>query len=180
MDLGLAGFRLDLHARGWLCADWPLLIWLWVPDDAGACSGQKNSTILCNNSTFYGSIGSMAKTLYDKLWEKPRRPSGSGWHGSSLYRPSSWYEVTSPQAFEGLAGWPQAVARFVHRLDAGPQHADRSLGRGIKDPISRQQVETLDANIREVGALALFSVQGSAHGAFCMSSVRKMARHCPA
>jgi 3-isopropylmalate/(R)-2-methylmalate dehydratase large subunit len=67
------------------------------------------------------------------------------------------HEVTSPQAFEGLklAGRkPWRVSSIVSTPDHNTptDHWDE----GIKDPISRQQVETLDANIREVGALAYF------------------------
>lgn len=45
--------------------------------------------------------------------------------------------------------------------------ACRSLGywdKGIQDPISRQQVETLDANIREVGARAYFPFKDQGQG----------------
>ncbi|MDR1461681.1 MAG: 3-isopropylmalate dehydratase large subunit, partial [Azoarcus sp.] len=37
-------------------------------------------------------------------------------------------------------------------------------GEGIKDPVSRQQVETLDANIREAGALAYFPFRDARQG----------------
>jgi hypothetical protein len=62
------------------------------------------------------------------------------------------HEVTSPQAFEGL----KLAHRTPRRTDAAiavPDHnvptTDRSLG--IADPISRLQVETLDANCAEFG-----------------------------
>ena len=62
------------------------------------------------------------------------------------------HEVTSPQAFEGL----KLANRLPRRVDAAiavPDHnvptTDRSLG--IVDPISRLQVETLDANCAEYG-----------------------------
>ncbi|MCD6705138.1 MAG: 3-isopropylmalate dehydratase large subunit [Thiobacillus sp.] len=62
------------------------------------------------------------------------------------------HEVTSPQAFEGL----KLAHRTPHRVDAAiavPDHnvptTDRS--QGIADPISRLQVETLDANCAEFG-----------------------------
>jgi 3-isopropylmalate/(R)-2-methylmalate dehydratase large subunit len=62
------------------------------------------------------------------------------------------HEVTSPQAFEGL----KLAGRTPRRIDAAiavPDHnvptTDRS--QGIADPISRLQVETLDANCAEFG-----------------------------
>ena len=62
------------------------------------------------------------------------------------------HEVTSPQAFEGL----KLAHRTPRRVDAAiavPDHnvptTDRS--QGIADPISRLQVETLDANCAEYG-----------------------------
>jgi 3-isopropylmalate/(R)-2-methylmalate dehydratase large subunit len=62
------------------------------------------------------------------------------------------HEVTSPQAFEGL----KLAHRTPRRVDAAiavPDHnvptTDRS--HGIADPISRLQVETLDANCAEFG-----------------------------
>jgi 3-isopropylmalate/(R)-2-methylmalate dehydratase large subunit len=68
------------------------------------------------------------------------------------------HEVTSPQAFRRPAGSrgasPGALSSIVATADHNTptDHWDR----GIEDPVSRQQVETLDANIREVGALAYF------------------------
>ena len=62
------------------------------------------------------------------------------------------HEVTSPQAFEGL----KLANRIPRRADAAvavPDHnvptTDRS--QGITDPVSRLQVETLDANCAEYG-----------------------------
>ena len=62
------------------------------------------------------------------------------------------HEVTSPQAFEGL----KLAGRIPRRADAAiavPDHnvptTDRS--KGIADPVSRLQVETLDANCAEFG-----------------------------
>jgi 3-isopropylmalate/(R)-2-methylmalate dehydratase large subunit len=62
------------------------------------------------------------------------------------------HEVTSPQAFEGL----KLAHRTPRRVDAAiavPDHnvptTDRS--QGIADPVSRLQVETLDANCAEFG-----------------------------
>ncbi|ROR32842.1 3-isopropylmalate dehydratase large subunit [Inmirania thermothiophila] len=92
------------------------------------------------------------KTLYDKLWDAHVvRENEDG--STLLYIDRHLvHEVTSPQAFEGLrlAGrrpWrPQAVL-------AVPDHNVPTTGRerGIEDPVSRLQVETLDRNCAEFG-----------------------------
>ena len=62
------------------------------------------------------------------------------------------HEVTSPQAFEGLrlAGRkPWRTASLLAVPDHNVPTTDRAAG--IADPVSRIQVETLDANCREFG-----------------------------
>ncbi|MCL2345191.1 MAG: 3-isopropylmalate dehydratase large subunit [Desulfobulbus sp.] len=107
----------------------------------------------------------MAQTLYDKLWENHvvhQEPDGT----ALLYIDRHLvHEVTSPQAFEGLklAGRkPWRASSIVSTPDHNTptDHWDE----GIKDPVSRQQVETLDANIREVGALAYFPFRDPRQG----------------
>ncbi|ACO73694.1 3-isopropylmalate dehydratase large subunit [Laribacter hongkongensis] len=101
-----------------------------------------------------------AQTLYDKLWESHvvrTDPDGT----SLLYIDRHLvHEVTSPQAFEGLklAGRkPWRVHSIVATADHNTPTDNWDLGiAGIKDPVSRLQVETLDANVRETGALAYF------------------------
>ena len=99
----------------------------------------------------------MPQTLYDKLWNDHvvrTEPDGT----ALLYIDRHLvHEVTSPQAFEGL----KLAGRKVWRTSSIVSTADHNTPtdhweRGIEDPVSRQQVETLDANIREVGALAYF------------------------
>ena len=97
------------------------------------------------------------RTLYDKLWDAhlaAEREDGS----ALLYIDRHLlHEVTSPQAFEGL----RLAGRSPWRIDANlatPDHnvptTDRAAGiDGITDPISRIQVETLDANCGEFGIL---------------------------
>jgi len=75
------------------------------------------------------------------------------------------HEVTSPQAFEGL----KLAGRKPWRVNSIVATADHNTPtshweQGITDPISRQQVETLDANIREVGALAYFPFKDKRQG----------------
>ncbi|MBL8491007.1 MAG: 3-isopropylmalate dehydratase large subunit, partial [Rhodocyclaceae bacterium] len=107
----------------------------------------------------------MAKTLYDKLWESHvvrTEPDGT----ALLYIDRHLvHEVTSPQAFEGLkmaARTPWRVGSIVATADHNTP--TRDWERGIEDPVSRQQVETLDANIREVGALAYFPFRDPRQG----------------
>ncbi len=88
-----------------------------------------------------------AKTLYDKLWDAHvvrSDPDGT----SLLYIDRHLvHEVTSPQAFEGL----RLAGRKLWRVDANLATADHNVPtterqRGIADPVSRLQVETLDQN----------------------------------
>lgn len=96
----------------------------------------------------------MAKTLYDKLFDSHvvREENGT----ALLYIDRHLvHEVTSPQAFEGL----KLAGRKLWRINsvlAVPDHnvptTNRSKGvAGIADPISRLQVQTLDANCTEFG-----------------------------
>ncbi|WP_374323814.1 3-isopropylmalate dehydratase large subunit [Azonexus sp.] len=99
----------------------------------------------------------MSKTLYDKLWENHVVHQEADGTALLYIDRHLVHEVTSPQAFEGLklAGRkPWRVSSIVSTPDHNTptDHWEE----GIKDPISRLQVETLDANIREVGALAYF------------------------
>ncbi len=92
------------------------------------------------------------KTLYDKLWDAHMvRDNGDG--TALLYIDRHLvHEVTSPQAFEGLrlAGRkPWRVGANLATPDHNVPTTDRSLG--ITDPVSRLQVETLDANCETFG-----------------------------
>jgi len=93
-----------------------------------------------------------AQTLFQKLWDAHVVHVESD--GTTLLYIDRHlvHEVTSPQAFEGL----KLAGRLPRRADAAiavPDHnvptTDRS--HGIADPISRLQVETLDANCAEYG-----------------------------
>jgi len=93
-----------------------------------------------------------AKTLYDKLWEAHVvREDDDG--TSLLYIDRQLvHEVTSPQAFEGL----RLANRDLWRVNANlatPDHNVPTIDRdqGIKDEISRIQVETLDQNCKDFG-----------------------------
>ncbi|MGE5525249.1 MAG: 3-isopropylmalate dehydratase large subunit [Rhodospirillaceae bacterium] len=98
-----------------------------------------------------------AKTLYDKLWDSHLvRQEQDG--TALLYIDRHLvHEVTSPQAFEGL----KLANRKPWRVESVVATADhntptRNWDKGITDPVSRLQVETLDANIKTYGAKAYF------------------------
>ena len=102
-----------------------------------------------------------SKTLYDKIWDThlvSEREDGT----ALIYIDRHLiHEVTSPQAFEGL----RLVGRKPWRADANfatPDHniptttEERKLGlEGIKDPVSKIQVRTLDDNCAEFGIFEL-------------------------
>ncbi|WP_148715921.1 3-isopropylmalate dehydratase large subunit [Chitinolyticbacter meiyuanensis] len=106
-----------------------------------------------------------AQTLYDKLWNSHVvRQEEDGTCLIYIDR-HLIHEVTSPQAFEGLRlaqRQPWRVSSVVATADHNTptDHWDE----GIKDPISRQQVETLDANIKFFGALAYFPFKDKKQG----------------
>ncbi|HLY96602.1 MAG: 3-isopropylmalate dehydratase large subunit [Sideroxydans sp.] len=93
-----------------------------------------------------------AKTLYDKLWDSHVvRQEADGTALIYIDR-QLVHEVTSPQAFEGLKLAHRKPWRTASML-AVPDHNVPTTNRaaGIADPISRLQVETLDANCAEFG-----------------------------
>jgi 3-isopropylmalate/(R)-2-methylmalate dehydratase large subunit len=102
----------------------------------------------------------MARTLYDKLWDEHVVHAEAD--GTSLLYIDRHlvHEVTSPQAFEGLrlAGrQPWRTSSIVATADHNTptDHWERGYD-GIADPVSKQQIVTLDANIRAFGAAAYF------------------------
>ena len=93
-----------------------------------------------------------SRTLYDKLWDEHvvhTEPDGT----ALLYIDRHLvHEVTSPQAFEGL----DLAGRKVWRLSANLAVSDHNVpttdrSAGIADPISKLQVDTLDANCDRFG-----------------------------
>jgi len=96
----------------------------------------------------------MAKTLYDKVWDQHVVKANED--GSVLLYIDRHlvHEVTSPQAFEGL----RLAGRKPWRVSAAvatPDHNVPTIGRdrGIADPVSRAQVDALDANCRDFGIM---------------------------
>ena len=106
-----------------------------------------------------------AQTLYDKLWQSHVVHEEADGTVLLYIDRHLIHEVTSPQAFEGLklAGrQPWRVGSIVATADHNTP--TDNWDKGIQDPISRQQVETLDANIREVGARAYFPFKDQGQG----------------
>ena len=106
-----------------------------------------------------------ALTLYDKLWDSHVvRAEADG--TALLYIDRHLvHEVTSPQAYEGLtlAGRkPWRIGSIVATADHNTPTKD--WDQGIRDPVSRLQVETLDANIRAHGAKAYFPFRDASAG----------------
>ena len=106
-----------------------------------------------------------ARTLYDKLWDSHlvrREDDGT----ALLYIDRHLvHEVTSPQAYEGL----RMAGRAPWRIESIVATADHNTptthwDEGIRDPISRTQVETLDENIRSFGAKAYFPFRDRRQG----------------
>ncbi|MGI9251227.1 MAG: 3-isopropylmalate dehydratase large subunit [Pseudohongiellaceae bacterium] len=101
------------------------------------------------------------KTLYDKIWDAhlvKQRDDGT----ALIYIDRHLiHEVTSPQAFEGLRlanrkPW-RADANFAtpdHNIPTRSEERQAGLD-GIKDPVSKIQVATLDDNCREFNIFEL-------------------------
>ncbi len=106
-----------------------------------------------------------AQTLYEKLWSSHVVHQEADGTALIYIDRHLVHEVTSPQAFEGLklAGRkPWRVSSIVATADHNTPTDHWELG--IQDPVSRQQVETLDANIRAVGSLAYFPFRDERQG----------------
>ena len=107
----------------------------------------------------------MPKSLYEKLWESHVVHEEQDGTALIYIDRHLVHEVTSPQAFEGL----KLAGRSPWRVSSIVATADHNTPTdhwecGIEDPVSRLQVETLDANIRETGALAYFPFKDRRQG----------------
>lgn len=94
----------------------------------------------------------MARTLYDKIWDEHIVHTEEDGTAVLYIDRHLVHEVTSPQAFEGL----DLAHRKVWRLSANLAVSDHNVpttdrSHGIADPISKLQVDTLDANCDRVG-----------------------------
>ena len=110
----------------------------------------------------------MGRTLYDKIFDEHvihTEEDGT----SILYIDRHLvHEVTSPQAFEGL----RLTKRKLWRQSSVVATADHNTPTtgweqgydGIADPISKEQITTLNSNIAEFGAAAFFPFMDKGQG----------------
>ena len=94
----------------------------------------------------------MPRTLYDKLWDEHIVYTEEDGTAALYIDRHLVHEVTSPQAFEGL----QVAGRKIWRISSNLAVSDHNVpttdrSHGIVDPISKLQVDTLDANCDRVG-----------------------------
>ncbi|MEX1036537.1 MAG: 3-isopropylmalate dehydratase large subunit [Sneathiella sp.] len=92
------------------------------------------------------------RTLYDKIWDSHVVDQLDGDSYILYIDRHLVHEVTSPQAFEGL----RVAGRKVRRPEATFAVADhnvptKDIEKGITDPESKLQVDTLEANTAEFG-----------------------------
>lgn len=96
----------------------------------------------------------MPQTLYDKLWSAHVVHQESDGTCLLYIDRHLLHEVTSPQAFEGLAiagrrPWRNSANLAVADHNVPTVAEDRATG--IADPVSRLQVDTLDENCEKYG-----------------------------
>ncbi|HEV7914604.1 MAG TPA: aconitase family protein, partial [Albitalea sp.] len=94
----------------------------------------------------------MGRTLYDKIWDEHVVHTEDDGTTVLYIDRHLVHEVTSPQAFEGL----DLEGRKVWRISANLAVSDHNVpttdrSHGITDPVSKLQVDTLDANCDRFG-----------------------------
>ena len=101
----------------------------------------------------------MGRTLYDKIWDEHLVTSEEDGTAVLYIDRHLVHEVTSAQAYEGL----RVAKRKVWRVSSVIATADHNtpttgweLGYGLTDPVSKEQITTLDSNMAEYGAAAYF------------------------
>lgn len=108
------------------------------------------------------------RTLYDKLWDEHVVHTEDDGTAVLYIDRHLVHEVTSPQAFEGL----RMAGRKLWRTSSVIATADHNTPTtgwergydGISDPVSRQQLLTLDTNIKAFGAAAYFPFRDGRQG----------------
>ena len=102
----------------------------------------------------------MGSTLYDKIWDEHLVTSEEDGTAVLYIDRHLVHEVTSAQAYEGLRVAKRKVWR-VSSVIATADHNTPTTGwelgyDGLTDPISKEQITTLDSNMAEYGAAAYF------------------------
>ncbi|HCL86239.1 MAG TPA: 3-isopropylmalate dehydratase large subunit [Comamonadaceae bacterium] len=110
----------------------------------------------------------MGRTLYDKIFDEHVVHTEEDGTAVLYIDRHLVHEVTSPQAFEGLREAGRKVWR-TSSIVATADHNTPTTGwewgyDGIADPISREQIVTLDKNIAEHGAAAFFPFMSRRQG----------------
>ncbi|OSZ67561.1 3-isopropylmalate dehydratase large subunit [Hydrogenophaga sp. IBVHS2] len=110
----------------------------------------------------------MGRTLYDKIWDEHVVHTEEDGTAVLYIDRHLVHEVTSPQAYEGLRQAGRKVWR-VSSVVATADHNTPTTGwergyDGIADPISKEQITTLDSNIAEFGAAAFFPFMSKRQG----------------
>jgi 3-isopropylmalate/(R)-2-methylmalate dehydratase large subunit len=110
----------------------------------------------------------MGRTLYDKIWDEHVVHVEEDGTAVLYIDRHLVHEVTSPQAFEGLREAGRKLWR-VSSVVATADHNTPTTGwekgyDGIEDPISKEQITTLDANIGEFGSAAFFPFMSQRQG----------------
>ena len=104
------------------------------------------------------------KTLFEKIWDKHLIASIDEDTNLLFVDMHLVHEVTSPQAFDSLriskrkVKYPQLTLATV---DHGVPTSDRALG--IKDPLSKKQIDALENNCSEFG-ITIFGVNDPRQG----------------
>ncbi|MBL8207576.1 MAG: 3-isopropylmalate dehydratase large subunit [Blastocatellia bacterium] len=106
----------------------------------------------------------MARTLFDKIWERHVVHQEEGKPAILYIDLHLVHEVTSPQAFEGLRLSNRPVRRperTVLTVDHNIPTWSRSLP--VTDPVSKQQIDTLEKNAADFG-LRIYSLNSVQQG----------------
>src|ERR1700754_2077435 len=94
----------------------------------------------------------MAKTLYDKIWDAHLVAQKPGETPILYIDRHLIHEVTSPQAFEGLRNNGRKGRRPELTLAVADHNVPtKDRDKGITEPESRMQVETLEKNAKDFG-----------------------------
>jgi 3-isopropylmalate/(R)-2-methylmalate dehydratase large subunit len=110
----------------------------------------------------------MGRTLYDKIWDEHVVHTEEDGTAILYIDRHLVHEVTSPQAFEGIRQAGRKVWR-VSSIVATADHNTPTTGwelgyDGITDPISKEQITTLDSNMAEFGSAAFFPFMSKRQG----------------
>jgi len=110
----------------------------------------------------------MGRTLYDKIWDEHVVHTEEDGTAILYIDRHLVHEVTSPQAFEGIRQAGRKIWR-VSSIVATADHNTPTTGwelgyDGITDPISKEQITTLDSNMAEFGSAAFFPFMSKRQG----------------